>query len=80
MLIMQQEMEDAALTATFPKLEQYLEATGARPYCVAPIVSDEAWDNFVARLPHFEGEAELDLIPGATRILVGGMGRPASRL
>lgn len=62
----QQEMEDRALTAALPKLEEFLETTGARPYCIAPIVSDESWARFVENLPHFGGEAVLELIPGAT--------------
>lgn len=61
----QQEMEDRALTAALPKLEEFLEATNARPYCIAPIVSDDAWERFVDNLPHFGGEAPQDLIPGA---------------
>ena len=62
----QQEMEDNALTALLPRLEELLEATGAKPYCVAPIVSDDAWNEFVGSLPHFEGEAYVEIIPGNT--------------
>ncbi len=60
----QQEMEDSAIMATLPRLEEFLEATGARPYCVAPIVSDEGWDRFMEALPHCDGEAVVELIPG----------------
>ena len=59
------EMEDRAITAALPHLESLLEETGARQYCVAPIVSDDTWDNFVRNLPHFDGDASLQLIPGA---------------
>lgn len=63
----QQEMEDSAVLATLPRLEELLEATGARPYCVAPIVSDETWASFVENLPHYDGHAKLELISGTER-------------
>ena len=31
------EMEDRALSATFPRLETLLEQTGSEPYCTAPL-------------------------------------------
>ncbi|EMD40441.1 hypothetical protein CERSUDRAFT_130285 [Gelatoporia subvermispora B] len=60
----QQDMEDRAVSAALPHLEALLEQTGAKPYCVAPIVSDNTWAQFVDNLPTYGGEAELELIPG----------------
>jgi len=57
------EMEDRAVSALFPRLEDLLEKTGAAPYCQAPIVSDEAWRIFVDELPSYSGSAALPLIP-----------------
>ncbi len=76
----QQEMEDRALTAALPKLEEFLEATGARPYCIAPIVSDESWARFVENLPHFGGEAILELIPGVPTTTSVSVDATAARL
>ena len=75
----QQEMEDSAIMATLPKLEEFLEATGAKSYCVAPIVSDDAWDMFVEGLPHCDGQAVVELIPGTTSNPAAA-GTPTSRL
>ena len=75
----QQEMEDRALEALLPKLEQLLEATNVKSYCLAPIVSDQAWDKFVESLPCFKGEADLEMIPG-TKSAPVLRGRTASHL
>lgn len=75
------EMEDRALTVALPHLETLLEQTGARPYyCIAPIVSDEAWSEFVQRLPRFGGDASLHLIPGTRRTAAGPPAGAAARL
>ncbi|KAH8085460.1 putative acyl-CoA oxidase [Cristinia sonorae] len=58
------EIEDKALSALLPQLDALLEATGAAPYCHAPIVSDNTWKAFVDSLPHFGGVAQINLIPG----------------
>lgn len=79
----QHEMEDRALTSALPHLELFLEQTGARPYCIAPIASDESWNKFVNSLPHFDGEAVLDLIPETRGSLSGatiGFDTTAARL
>lgn len=75
----QREMEDSAIMATLPRLEEFLEATGAKPYCVAPIVSDDAWDRFIESLPHCGGEAVVELIPG-TMSSPAAAGTTTSRL
>lgn len=72
------EMEDRALSATFPRLEDLLEQTGAGPYCTAPIISDESWAGFVENLPGYEGDAVLNVIPGAYQAAVSES--PFSRL
>lgn len=66
--------------AALPKLEEFLEATGARPYCIAPIVSDESWARFVENLPHFGGEAILELIPGVPTTTSVSVDATAARL
>lgn len=47
-------MEEKALNAVLPHLEELLEGTGAGPYCDAPILSQDAWDAFVGRLVKYE--------------------------
>ncbi|KAH8093147.1 hypothetical protein BXZ70DRAFT_950310 [Cristinia sonorae] len=75
------EMEDRALTVALPHLEDLLEETGARPYCIAPIVSDESWEGFVQSLPHFGGDASMQLIPGTMAQTAGSpYETPISRL
>ncbi|TCD62829.1 hypothetical protein EIP91_006370 [Steccherinum ochraceum] len=58
------QMEDRAASAMLPKLEVMLEATGSAPYVHAPIVSDENWKAFLDTLPHFGGNAVVNVIPG----------------
>ena len=58
------EMEDRALSATFPRFENILEQTGARVYCTAPIVSDASWAGFVEKLPTYDGDTAFNTIPG----------------
>lgn len=59
---MQNEMEDRAVTSLLPRLEPLLEATGAEPYCVAPIVSDDRWHQFVNSLEELSGDAVVDAL------------------
>ncbi|KAH8085466.1 acyl-CoA dehydrogenase NM domain-like protein [Cristinia sonorae] len=61
------EMEDLAVEKVLPNLNQLLDDTGAGPYCHAPIVSDATWKAFVDSLPHYGGNAQVDLIPGAAQ-------------
>lgn len=58
------ELEDKAASTLLPQLDVLLDGTGAAPYCHAPIVSDEAWKAFVASLPHYGGDATVNVIPG----------------
>ncbi|TCD66082.1 hypothetical protein EIP91_001840 [Steccherinum ochraceum] len=61
------EIEDKATSALLPQLDELLEATGAAPYCHAPIVSDQTWKAFVDDLPHFGGNAVVTTIPGTVQ-------------
>ncbi|KZT00998.1 acyl-CoA dehydrogenase NM domain-like protein [Laetiporus sulphureus 93-53] len=56
------EMEDKALSAAMPHLEEYLAKTGAEPYATSPILTEESWTAFINELPVFKGNAELSLI------------------
>ncbi|KAJ9218775.1 hypothetical protein DTO027B5_8754 [Paecilomyces variotii] len=47
-------MEEKALNAVLPRLEELLEGTGAGPYCDAPILFQGAWDAFIDRLVKYE--------------------------
>ena len=60
--IAQFEKESVAMNACLPRLEELLEATGAREYVHdVPIVSDENWSEFVKSLRTFEGEPQREL-------------------
>ncbi|KAJ6031793.1 acyl-CoA dehydrogenase/oxidase [Penicillium herquei] len=48
------ERESRALSACLPKLEQLLDGTGAKEFVTAPILSDDAWAEFVSELKTFE--------------------------
>ncbi|KAB8262926.1 hypothetical protein BDV32DRAFT_136331 [Aspergillus pseudonomiae] len=54
-------MEMQAMNGVLPRLEHLLEATGAEPYCTAPIVSNEAWAEFVNGLEVYKGNARMDI-------------------
>lgn len=69
------EMEDRAVGALMPRLDDLLEATEAGPYCQAPIVSDDTWSQFVESLPHYTGNASLSLIPEASQGVVTAAAR-----
>jgi hypothetical protein len=64
----QAEAEDRAATAALPNLGKYIADTKVEPYCQAPIVSDLAWSTFVAGLPHFDGNAVIELIPNTKAV------------
>ena len=68
------ELEDKAASAVLPQLDALLEGTGAGPYIHAPIVSDEAWAAFVAKLPHYGGTAVVSTIPGAEQSVTEASG------
>ncbi|KZT69853.1 acyl-CoA dehydrogenase NM domain-like protein [Daedalea quercina L-15889] len=57
------EMEDRAITAALPRLEEYLAETGTEPYAVSPILTEESWKNYLDDLPLFSGNAQLALVP-----------------
>ncbi|KAJ7239276.1 acyl-CoA oxidase [Mycena rebaudengoi] len=53
----QRVREDSAMTSMVPDIELYLTNLRAEPLITAPIVSDEAWKNYVASLPSYSGNA-----------------------
>ncbi|KAG1900155.1 uncharacterized protein F5891DRAFT_1188848 [Suillus fuscotomentosus] len=44
-------MEDAALSAALPRLEELLTAMEVEPYVWSPIISDKRWEEFSKTLP-----------------------------
>lgn len=60
------DMEDRAMVELLPRLGELLDWTGVAPYCVAPIVSEAASDEFYASLPVYVGNVSLHLIPPVT--------------
>ena len=49
----QAEMESVALDAVLPRLSSLVSRLHNEPHLTAPIVSDAAWDGFVAKLELF---------------------------
>ncbi|PCH36492.1 acyl-CoA dehydrogenase NM domain-like protein [Wolfiporia cocos MD-104 SS10] len=56
------EMEDKAINAAMPHLEQYLLSLGADAYAVSPILTQESWEAFLDEMPIYTGKAELSLL------------------
>ncbi|KAE8326404.1 hypothetical protein BDV39DRAFT_193685 [Aspergillus sergii] len=54
-------MEMQAMNSILPRLGDLLNATGAEPYCTAPIMSDEAWMEFTRSLEVHRGNARMDI-------------------
>ncbi|RMZ45258.1 hypothetical protein AFCA_010407 [Aspergillus flavus] len=54
-------MEMQAMNSILPRIGDLLNATGAEPYCTAPIVSDEAWMEFTRSLEVHHGNARMDI-------------------
>ena len=51
--------EAHALEAVFPRLEEYLARMDVAPYIIAPIVSDEKWEQFFGALPTLSETREV---------------------
>jgi hypothetical protein len=47
------EREAHALEAVFPHLDEYLARMDIASYVIAPIISDERWNQFIDMLPTF---------------------------
>ncbi|KAL4924190.1 putative acyl-CoA oxidase [Aspergillus undulatus] len=58
----QREMEAQAVDALFPHLERLVAETGAEAYSTAPMASSKRWDEFVAGLEQFRGDATVDVL------------------
>jgi acyl-CoA oxidase len=52
---MQFDRESQAMSAVLPRLEELLDGTGAKEYVDAPILSQEAWDDFESSLELYTG-------------------------
>ncbi|KAG1814206.1 acyl-CoA dehydrogenase NM domain-like protein [Suillus variegatus] len=57
-------MEDAALSAALPRLDELLAAMEVEPYVSSPIISDKYWEEFRKTLPVYSSpEAEVPAQP-----------------
>lgn len=53
-------MEDTALLAALPRLDELLAAMEVEPYVLSPIISDECWEKFSKTLPVYSSpQAEV---------------------
>jgi acyl-CoA oxidase len=57
------EMEDKAITALFPRLDELLKQLDTEPYCTAAIASEASWLKFVDDLKQYSEDVAIDLIP-----------------
>jgi len=55
------EMENKALDAIQPRLNDLLDQLSIAPYCTAPIISESMWETFVGDLEEYKGNAEYPL-------------------
>lgn len=55
------QMEAESISAVLPQLDALLDATGAEPYCTAPIVSQTSWEHFVDHLETKTGSATTNI-------------------
>lgn len=59
---LQREMEAQAADDLLPDLKDIMQQSGMQPYCNAPMTSKVLWDEFVAGLETFEGNAPSRLL------------------
>ncbi|KAJ6190445.1 hypothetical protein N7519_000466 [Penicillium mononematosum] len=64
------QIEAERLSAVLPQLDTLLDATGAEPYCSAPIVTQASWDHFVDQLETKTGSrtTSIDLSRGGAML------------
>lgn len=65
------EMENNALDAILPRLDNLLDAVDIAPYCHAPIVSKARWEEFADKLPQYRGHAEFPLFEDRAEPVTG---------
>ncbi|KAF8903477.1 acyl-CoA dehydrogenase NM domain-like protein [Gymnopilus junonius] len=51
--IQQREVEAAVIDRVFPKTEEFLYKMGVEPYIIAPIISEERWEDYISSLPPY---------------------------
>lgn len=64
----QREMENKAVDAVFERMEEFLEKMGVKEYVTAPILSDEAWQQYVDGLKTFGGERDDNLLDDSVAV------------
>lgn len=63
------QQEARAIDSLLPRLNQLLDATGAAPYCSAPILTNEAWNRFVDGLEGYGAEeGQWTACPGGSAV------------
>ncbi|KAJ5285848.1 hypothetical protein N7524_001154 [Penicillium chrysogenum] len=64
------QVEADRLSVVLPQLDTLLDATGAEPYCSAPIASQASWDHFVDQLETKTGSrtTNIDLLRGGAML------------
>lgn len=55
------QMEAERISDVLPRLNALLDATGAEPYCTAPIISQASWEHFVDQLETKTGSATTNI-------------------
>lgn len=59
-------MERQAMNTLSRRLEQLLDSIGVEPYITAPILTEESWEAFLDKLPHYGDKPYIGDIHGAT--------------
>ncbi|KAH9918440.1 acyl-CoA dehydrogenase NM domain-like protein [Fomitopsis serialis] len=68
----QRAMENDAVDAVFPQLQELLERMDIEPYISAPMISDEKWSHYMSTLPTF-GDTETLVHAGAGPLINDGL-------
>ncbi|CAI7610691.1 unnamed protein product [Penicillium glandicola] len=64
------QIEAQRLSAVLPHLDALLDATGAEPYCTAPILSQTSWDHFVDQLETKTGSRTTNISLSRARAML----------
>ncbi|KAL5359067.1 acyl-CoA oxidase [Aspergillus floccosus] len=56
------EMECRAADAVLARLDEHLDSFNIEPYCTAPMLSSDRWEEIVNAAPMFTGNAEYDVL------------------
>ncbi|TFY55180.1 hypothetical protein EVJ58_g8413 [Rhodofomes roseus] len=68
----QRAMENSAVDAVFPRLQELFERMDVEPYISAPLISDEKWDQYVKSLVTY-GDSEVLVYSGPPPLAADGL-------